>query len=147
MEKILTSNGKEIPKSPYNLLQEIYISDPWKMMVCCILLNQTKRKQVDQVRNDLFELHPSPLSMSKANEKEIASMIKKLGFSNRRSKTLVRFSNEWISKKDWKNPIELHGIGNYAMDSWKMFLDGEIVDDPSDHVLKDYVKWRKNYII
>ena len=41
------------------LLQEIYQDDPWKMLVCCILLNLTKRQQVDGIRHELFTKYPT----------------------------------------------------------------------------------------
>jgi len=69
-------------------------------------------------------------------------MIRPLGFYNRRTKTLIRFSKEW-KEKSWKSPIELHGIGQYALDSWKLFIENVLVENPSDHVLKDYVLWQK----
>ena len=31
------------------MIQEIYQSDPWKMLIGCIFLNQTTRDQVDKV--------------------------------------------------------------------------------------------------
>jgi methyl-CpG-binding domain protein 4 len=34
------------PRSPHKLLQEKYASDPWKVIVICILLNLTQGKQV-----------------------------------------------------------------------------------------------------
>lgn len=34
------------PRSPHKLLQEKYASDPWKVMVICMLLNMTQGKQV-----------------------------------------------------------------------------------------------------
>ena len=37
------------------ILQEVYQSDGWKMLVCCIMLNLTNRKQVDRVRHELFK--------------------------------------------------------------------------------------------
>lgn len=128
--------------SPFNLLQEIYQHDPWKIMICCMMLNCTKRAQVDKVRNALFEKYPSHAEMADADQNELASMIKSLGFSNRRSKTMIKFSKSWSD--DEKTINELPGIGPYALDSWKLFVDCEMVDDPSDHVLKIYVEWLKN---
>jgi methyl-CpG-binding domain protein 4 len=66
-----------------------------------------------------------------------------LGFYNRRARSLQKFSSEW-TEKDWKSPIELHGVGQYGLDSWNIFVEGEIVESPADHVLKDYVSWRKS---
>lgn len=126
--------------SPYVLLQEIYIDDPWKIMVCCIMLNQTTRKQVDIVREILFEKWPTPECLAAAEEDELREVIRPLGFYNRRTKSLIRFSKEW-SAKNWSSPSELHGIGQYAQDSWDMFVEHKAVENPTDHVLKAYSRW------
>ncbi len=128
--------------SPFNLLQEIYRDDPWKVMVCCIFLNQTTRKQVDKIRETFFQKWQSPEQLAAAEQEEVVEMIRPLGFYNRRSKTLIRFSREW-KEKNWNSPLELHGIGQYALDSWNLFIENIIVENPSDHILKDYVLWRK----
>ena len=61
------------------LLQEIYQDDPWKMLVCCILLNLTKRQQVDEVRHELFTKYPTEYEMMEANEDELANILQPLG--------------------------------------------------------------------
>ena len=79
------------------LLQEIYQDDSWKMMVCCILLNLTKRQQVDKVRHELFSKYPTEYEMIEADESELAEILKPLGLYNRRAKTLIKFSWMWIN--------------------------------------------------
>ena len=69
------------------LLQEVYQDDPWKMLVCCILLNLTHRRQVDKVRNELFTRYPTAMHMAFAMEDELSEMLKPLGFYNKRAIT------------------------------------------------------------
>jgi len=97
-------------RSPYNLLQEIYHPNEWKMFVCCMCLNQTTRLQVDKVRHEFFKRWPTPKKAIKADPTEMAELIKQLGLSNRRSAAIIRMSREFI-EKDWKDPKELHGLG------------------------------------
>ena len=139
-----TAFGIEIPTSPYYLLQEIYIKDPWKMMVCCMMLNQTSRRQVDVIRDEFFERWPDPETMVDADESELAVLLHCLGFYNKRAKSLIRMSEDW-QNKDWRRPIELHGIGKYAQDSWNIFVEGLLPDKVEDHVLTTYVEWRKQH--
>ena len=40
------------PHSPYGLLEELLWDRPWRLLLCCILLNQTCRAQVDPVLAD-----------------------------------------------------------------------------------------------
>jgi len=136
-----TSFGIDIPASPFYLLQEIYIDDPWKIMVCCIMLNLTSRKQVDSIREEFFWRWPTPESIISAEQLELSEFLRPLGFYNKRAKTLIRFSEEWLSK-ECDDIIELHGIGKYAQDSWNIFVKGEVPDTVNDHVLNRYVEWR-----
>lgn len=128
--------------SPYQLLQEIYYDDPWKSQVCCILLNCTRRKQVDQIRDQLFSTYRTPLEMSNAEPDQLAQILRPLGFYNRRSRSLIKFSHEWITK-DWTHPRELHGIGEYAAASWDIFYKNEIWIEPNDGVLVKYLQWKR----
>lgn len=129
--------------SPYNLLQEIYREHPWRMLVCCILLNCTSRKQVDRVRDELFKRWPDARAMGSANPEEVAEIIALLGFKNKRAKTLIWFSMQWESL-EWMEPEELYGIGKYAQDSWEIFQKGNLNVQPTDGVLNTYLEWAKN---
>jgi endonuclease III len=139
---LITASGKTIPLSEYNLLQEIYIDKPWRIMVCCMLLNCTARVQVDGIRDELFSRWPDARAMADADQQELAELIRPLGFYNKRSKTLIRFSEEWTNRK-WFNVKDLHGIGQYAKDSWDIFVEGKVPDSVTDHVLTRYLQWRK----
>lgn len=127
--------------SPFELLQEIYYYDPWKSQVCCILLNCTRRVQVDRVRSELFAKYPTAISLSQADPQELSELLRPLGFYNRRAKSLIRFSAEWISL-DWKHPRELYGIGQYASDSWDIFYNNRLDIEPNDGVLVKYRLWK-----
>ena len=128
--------------SPYLLLQEIYREHPWRMLVCCIMLNCTSRKQVDQVRAKFFEKWPDASSAVDADELEMQETIALLGFKAKRTKTIRRFSAEFI-QKGWKEPNELHGIGKYGQDSWEIFQKYNFNVLPTDSVLVTYLNWAK----
>ena len=119
------------------LLQEIYQDDSWKMMVCCILLNLTKRQQVDKVRHELFSKYPTEYEMIEADESELAEILKPLGLYNRRAKTLIKFSWMWIN--GFNDIKELYGVGQYASDSWEIFQMNNMNVNPTDKVLLEYL--------
>ena len=48
-----------LPQSPIGMLQEEMWPDVWKILVVSILHNQTSRKQVDKVYEDLFKKYPN----------------------------------------------------------------------------------------
>jgi endonuclease III len=141
----------KLQTSPYNTRQEEYREDPWKMLMICFMLNQTSHKQVDQVRQAFFDRFPSAEKLVLAEESEIASMIKSLGFYNRRAKSWKEFSLQWIeevrSRETTNLPVEvlskMKGVGKYALDSWKVFQLFEYDTQVDDHVLNWYVDWAR----
>ena len=120
------------------LLQEVYQDDAWKMLVCCILLNLTKRTQVDIIRDELFTLYPTAHKMMNANQSELSKLLQPLGLYNRRAKSLKRFSEDWV--KGFNSVDELYGIGQYAKDSWEIFQNNNRNVNPTDKVLVEYLR-------
>ena len=120
------------------LLQEIYQSDGWKMLTCCMLLNLTNRKQVDTIRDELFSRYPTPNDMMSANESELADLLKPLGLYNRRAKSLKKMSEGYV--KGFKSVDELYGVGEYAKDSWEIFQNNNKKVKPTDKVLQEYLR-------
>ena len=76
------------------ILQEVYQSDGWKMLVCCIMLNLTNRKQVDRVRHELFKRYPTAKDLSVADYEELSELLTPLGMQFKRAATLMKFSKE-----------------------------------------------------
>lgn len=132
--------------SPYSLLQEIYNEHPWRMLVCCIMLNCTSRKQVDRVREEFFSKYPDAVDAELADPIEMAELIALLGFKNKRTNTIKRFSNDWMTL-EWSEPSELYGIGKYGQDSWEIFQKGNLAVSPNDGVLNTYLDWAKTQTI
>ena len=84
----------------------------------------------------------TPNEASKANLNDLQSMIQPLGLSERRSKTLIRMSNDYISKHWRDSPEVLYGIGKYGSDAYRIFCLGEWRNvQPKDHALNDYHSW------
>lgn len=126
------------PNSPLNLVQEPYFGDDWKVLVCCLLLNLTTHKQVRKILPELFRKYPSPFTMSMAEEESLKRLLQPLGLVNKRTKTLIRFSKEYLTK-DWKTAKDLYGCGKYADDAWHIFCVGDWEKtNPNDHALNYY---------
>jgi len=119
------------------LIQEDYLDNPWRMMVSCILLNQTSNKQVRPILDDFFKLAPDPKSCISLPESKIASVIRKTGFQNVKARRIIKMSEKWLS--GFKEPSELPGIGKYGSDSWSIFIDRRIPPDVSDKKLILYI--------
>ena len=129
------------PKSPHGLIQEDLWPDEWKILVSCMMLNQTTRKQVDKVVDEFFERWPTPETYAEADLTEVSEAIRPLGFYNRRPRAIKKFTEQYLAD-DWKEPIELYGIGKYANDAWRIFVRGDWRDvKPQDRALNMYHSW------
>ncbi|XP_070766993.1 methyl-CpG-binding domain protein 4 [Enoplosus armatus] len=129
------------PRSPYNLVQETLFHDPWKLLVATIFLNKTSGKMAIPVLWQFFERYPSAEVTREADWKPMSELMKPLGLYELRAKTLIRFSDEYRTKQ-WRYPIELHGIGKYGNDSYRIFCVGEWRQvTPEDHMLNKYHAW------
>ncbi|XP_003386267.1 PREDICTED: methyl-CpG-binding domain protein 4-like [Amphimedon queenslandica] len=129
------------PRSPYGLIQEELWQDPWKLLIATIFLNRTTGKAAIPILWKFFDCYSTPEEATAANWKDIASMIEPLGLHIKRAKMIIRFSGEYLSN-DWVYPIELHGIGKYGNDSYRIFCTEEWKEvRPNDHMLNKYYEW------
>ncbi|RYF33356.1 MAG: hypothetical protein EOO38_30230, partial [Cytophagaceae bacterium] len=78
------------------LIQHDYVDDPWKVLVCCLLLNRTGGQQVRNVIKEFFGKYPTPEAMLAAEHDEVVGVIKPLGLYNRRAKLLKEFSQDYV---------------------------------------------------
>jgi methyl-CpG-binding domain protein 4 len=120
------------------IIQQEFQHDPWKMLIGCIMLNQTSNKNVRQVIYTFFERWSNPQSVINANPDEIREHIRPLGFYNRRTSTIQKFSREYI-EKTFNRASELHGIGKYADDSYEIFIRGNLNVNPTDKILRRFL--------
>ena len=129
------------PKSPFDLVQEHLYEDPWRVLVACIFCNLTRRKTAEPIMWNFFNKYPTPVKASSACEESLKRLLLPLGLSSKRAKTLKRMSKEYL-EKDWKEPIELYGLGKYANDAWKIFCTPKWKSaEPKDHALVWYHEW------
>ena len=76
--------------------------------------------------------------MMKADQSELAELLKPLGLYNRRAKSLKKMSEGYV--KGFKSVDELYGIGQYAKDSWEIFQMNNMQIKPTDKVLQEYLR-------
>lgn len=129
------------PRSPFNLVQETLFHDPWKLLIATIFLNRTSGKMAIPVLWEFLEKYPSAEAARAADWRDVSELLKPLGLYDLRAKTIIKFSDEYLTKQ-WKYPIELHGIGKYGNDSYRIFCVNEWKQvHPEDHKLNKYHDW------
>lgn len=129
------------PRSPFNLVQETLFHDPWKLLIATIFLNRTSGKVAIPVLWQFLEKYPSAEAARTADWRDVSELLKPLGLYDLRAKTIIKFSDEYLTKQ-WRYPIELHGIGKYGNDSYRIFCVNEWKQvHPEDHKLNKYHDW------
>ncbi len=130
------------PKSPHRLLQEQLWDNPWKIFVCCIFCNLTKRVQAEPYFWKVLKRWPHPEHLAKADFFELVELIKPLGLSHRRAKALKQMSYDYTHKKWRDDPTTLYGIGKYGSDAYMIFCEGKWKEtEPKDGALVNYRNW------
>ena len=122
-----------------NLMVQQQVRSKWQHMVGVICLNQTYRKQVKEVLPKLFKRYPNPKAYLRGRLKTQENMLKPLGMWSIRAKRLRQMSKEYITW-DGIEASDLHGIGKYGSDSYKIFYKNEIPNDVQDKELKKYIQ-------
>ena len=131
----------EPPVSPFGLVEEELFSQPWRLLVACMLLNKTTANQVRRVLPRLFSLCPTPAAAVAAETAALEAIIQPLGLFRKRAVALQRMSDDYINK-DWCDPQELFGCGVYSSDAYFIFCRGQWRDiEPDDKDLKRYKEW------
>lgn len=135
------------------LVQLRFRSEPWKLLVCCILLNRAQRKQVDQVVDQLFLDYPTVEDLADARLNDLRDLLYPLGLSRVRAQRLIAFAKQWLelpalvenSVRSVDELIDavsaLPGVGRYALDSYRLFVLGQTWIHPTDKQLLRWLRW------
>lgn len=141
---MLGRSGSTTPDetSPLGLIQEELWLEPWRLLVACLMLNQTSIKQVRPIIFPFFERWPTPEAASSADPSEMEDAVRHLGLQRRRTRLLMAMSLAFPSW-DGVDVTALPGVGKYAADSYEIFVRRRLVPDPTDKELIKYVGWAK----
>ena len=114
------------------------VKSEWQHMVGVMCLNLTYRKQVKKLLPKFFKRYPNASAFLRGRYNAQEKMLRPLGMSTVRAKRMRQMSLDFLSW-DHKDATDLHGIGKYGSDSYKIFYKNEIPDDVQDKELKKYI--------
>lgn len=130
--------------SPLGLVQERVSRDlhfPWRVLVCCALLNRTTKEQARPALSALFACWPGPERFDLfARPHQLCGLLAPLGLVGRREALLRRMTGDYLSRL---SPYECFGVGEYARDALDLFCAGKILGAPADKWLRPYSDWRR----
>ena len=115
------------------------VTNVWQHMVGVICLNLTNRKQVKNVLPKLFQIYPNAERFLMGSVDYQKKLLKPLGMVNVRTKRLRQMSEDFLTW-DYEDAKDLHGIGKYGSDSYRIFYKNDIPDDVKDKELLKYIQ-------
>jgi methyl-CpG-binding domain protein 4 len=121
-----------------DLMVQQQVKSEWQHMVGVMCLNLTYRKQVKKLLPKFFKRYPNASTFLRGRYNAQEKMLRPLGMSTVRAKRMRQMSLDFLSW-DYKDATDLHGIGKYGSDSYKIFYKNEIPDDVQDKELKKYI--------
>ena len=121
-----------------SLMVQQQVKSEWQHMVGVMCLNLTYRKQVKKFLPKFFKRYPNASAFLRGRYNTQEKMLRPLGMSTVRAKRMRQMSLDFLSW-DHKDATDLHGIGKYGSDSYKIFYKNEIPDDVQDKELKKYI--------
>lgn len=109
--------------------------DPWRVLAICLLLNRTDGRVVARHIEGIFRRWPDAGRMAAARPATLEEALRPLGLHRRRARLLRRMSAAYEAG-GWTDPGELPGVGTYAREAWRIFVEGDPDFDPSDRALR-----------
>lgn len=145
----MTKKDKTIVPPPegnpdYRLIQEQYADDPWKVLVCAILVRRARGSYAKAIAEEFFRRWGDPdVFMASADPDEVFALLKPLGFGNIRTRAIAKLSDAYLSLSDPFDLVEVSGlpeVGNYALESFTIFVLGVTDFRPEDLMLQYYLR-------
>jgi dCMP deaminase len=121
-------------------LVELFSNDdlsPWRVAVACACVNLASARAARGVVFRLLARWPDPCTLSTAGT-DLEALLHPLGLSERRARAVRSISNT-------QQPIEsAYGVGRYALESIRVFCNGELPDpdDVGDRKVAAWVRWQ-----
>lgn len=113
-------------------------SDPFRMLVACVLVNRTRWSQAKPVFDEIFRRWPTVNDLAAARVSDLTDVVRPLGMWNARALNLVCMAMAWVYGQ--RCVMKLPGCGKYAADSYAIFVEGRRDVEPTDRVLRAWLE-------
>jgi endonuclease-3 len=83
---------------------------PYRVLIATVLSHRTKDEVTDVASKRLFDRFPRPEDLAGAEPKEVASLIRPVGFYNRKAEGVVQIAKELIERFGGQVPEDLEAM-------------------------------------
>jgi len=121
--------------------------DPWRIAVICIILNRTRSSKAEVAIDKFFDNHPNARSMAHAEINHLEFILRPLGLSRKHAEAIVEMTKH-MALRMWNTDDHpewsaLYGVGEYAADALRLFIDRDFSVEPHDLYLREYKRREK----
>lgn len=121
---------------------------PAQLLCACALMSRVSSWAVKHVAiSGFFEKYPTPSAFLDANPEEVQTLLHPLGLFPTRMQTLVavtrRFLEAPLFSVGLEPELKVYGIGQFGVDSYRLFCRGDLKCNPDDCNLKRFVEWQR----
>lgn len=143
-----------ITESPLGLLEELFVDDPFQLLLSTIFLNRTTRIQVDHILCEFLEQWSTPESLLGAELNHLVTVLRPMGMCHRRAAGIQQFTRDYLEKARQTDPRNFSGkdllgmfyCGRYSMDAYMLFIQRNGSVEPLDHALRAYVCYQRGLL-
>jgi endonuclease III len=109
------------------------------------MLNNSTRNAADKVRDEFFEFYPNVNCVDTFDDIPIARILMPTGLQNVKAKRIINMSLMYsmVSEDEANSLVQsmtMPGVGEYARDSWNIFVNHNYDVKPSDKELILYLE-------
>jgi len=128
------------------LFQEQLKSEPFWMLIGCILMNRSKWKSVEPVLGTIRKRWPTPEALAAVPYETLIKVVAPVGIQSRKTLNILEFAEMWVilPPANAEEVYMMPGCGEYASDSWRIFVEENTSVRPSDSILKHYLEKKRS---
>jgi endonuclease III len=125
------------------LFQEDMLDEPFWLLLACSLVNLTNWETAQPIHAGLMARY-SIEEIAGLDPEALQEDLRPLGLWRRRSLSTVRLARAWLAGPPGRaaDVLKLPGCGQYASDSFAIFIEGRTDVDPTDGKLNAYLLTR-----
>lgn len=139
VESFFNISPRVMPESPHKVVEEEFKNNPWVMLVSTIFLTKTTGLAARPFMKKFFTDFPTPYAVIESDPSSLKKYFNTLGMY-KRAAMIWKMSYQFVSAK-WRRASDLHGIGKYGEDAYRLFCLGHTDVEPTDRYLRLYLDW------
>lgn len=134
--------------SPYALIQERVASDPWRLLITCVLISRVSSAPIkERCLEEFFAAFPTPTAVIAGNLHDAQPILRPLGMFAQRIAAVAAITQRFIEMPVFDVGLEpelkIRGIGRFGFESYLLFCRDAFIT-PEDRNLRAFAHWRQS---